>query len=80
LNFAASMLKAIIQIGLLIFFLAVFFYTRMGMPVQDIFLRSIVLFLVATILITIAALIFFKSVNKISTGTEEEISDNHNRK
>ena len=72
--------KAIIQIGLLIFFLAVFFFTRMGMPIQDILLRSTILFLAATILITVVALIFFRSVNNISSDSSEEITENSDRK
>lgn len=79
-EFYIGMHKTIIQIGLLIFFLAVFFFTRMGMPIQDILLRSLVLFLAATILLSIIILIFYKSINKMSSNSDEDFSDNLDRK
>ncbi len=73
-EFCTGMHKTIMQIGLLIFFLAVFFFTRMGMPIQDILIRSVVLFLAATILLSIIVLIFYRSVNKVSSDSDENFS------
>ncbi len=60
------MQKVIIQIGLLFFFLAVIFFAKMGLPLQDILLRSVVVFLALTILLSVVALIFVRLLHKTS--------------
>ncbi|MFZ0452505.1 MAG: hypothetical protein WCE54_10910 [Ignavibacteriaceae bacterium] len=60
------MQKIIIQIGLLFFFLAVIFFAKMGLPIQDVLLRSIILFLALTILISAVTLIFVRLLHKTS--------------
>jgi len=60
------MQKVIIQIGLLFFFLAVIFFAKMGLPLQDILLRSVILFLALTILLSVVTLIFVKLLHKTS--------------
>jgi len=67
--------KIILQIGLLVFFLGVLFFTRMGLPLQDILIRSVVLSLAITILISVIVIMFLRSVKKIS-GITNEFSDN----
>ena len=60
------MQKVIIQIGLLIFFLAVIFFTKMGLPLKDILIRAGVLFFALTILLSVVTIIFMKQINKTS--------------
>ncbi len=72
--------KIIINIGLLVFFLAIIFFTRMGLPLQDILLRSIILFLVLTILMSFIASLFLKSVRSLSTDLTNENSENQDGK
>jgi uncharacterized membrane protein YhhN len=70
------MQKIIIQIGLLVFFLAVLFFTRLGLPLQDILIRSTVMFFALTIILSVIAIIFLKSAKKVSSGLNDEYSDN----
>lgn len=60
------MQKVILQIGLLFFFLAVIFFAKMGLPLQEILLRSIILFLALTILLSVVTLIVVKLLQKTS--------------
>ncbi|HSP87902.1 MAG TPA: hypothetical protein VLN45_07195 [Ignavibacteriaceae bacterium] len=56
--------KIIVQIGLLVFFPGVLFFTRMGLSLQDILIRLIIASLVLIILLSVIELIFLKSANK----------------
>jgi hypothetical protein len=60
------MQKVIIQIGLLFFFLAVIFFAKMGLPLEDILLRSLIVFLALTILLSVVTLIFMRLIQKSS--------------
>jgi hypothetical protein len=60
------MQKVIIQIGLLFFFLAVIFFAKMGLPLQDILLRAGILFFVLTIMLSVVTLIFMRLLNRSS--------------
>ncbi len=60
------MQKVIIQIGLLFFFLAVIFFAKMGLQLQDILLRAGVLFFALTIMLSVVTLIFMRLLNKSS--------------
>ncbi len=60
------MQKVIIQIGLLFFFLAVIFFAKTGLPLQDILLRAFILFFALTIMISAVTLIFMKLLHKSS--------------
>jgi uncharacterized membrane protein YhhN len=71
--------KVILQIGLLVFFLGVLFFTRMGLPLQDILFRSVILFLALTIIMSVIAIMFLKSLKKISPGMTNEFSENPDR-
>jgi hypothetical protein len=68
--------KIIVQIGLLVFFLGVLFFTRMGLSIQDILIRSVVASLALTILLSVIAIMFLKSANKMSSGINNEFSEN----
>ncbi len=60
------MKKIIFNVGLLIFFLSIIFFSQQGMLVQDVLIKSFVIFFVVTFMLTILALTFIKAVNKIS--------------
>ncbi len=60
------MKKIIFNVGLLIFFVSVIFFSQQGMLVQDVLIKSFVIFFVVTFMLTILALTFIKAVNKIS--------------
>ncbi|MCB0747059.1 MAG: hypothetical protein KDC52_17115 [Ignavibacteriae bacterium] len=58
--------KIILNIGLLLFFLSVIIFSQQGMLVQDVLLKSFIIFFVATLMLTILALSFIKAINKAS--------------
>lgn len=72
--------KIIIKFGLLVFFLAVIFFSRIGIPVQDVVFRSFLIFIVVTVMISLIALLFTRSVNKISRDKQKDLSQNLSRK
>jgi membrane protein implicated in regulation of membrane protease activity len=72
--------KIIIKFGLLVFFLAVIFFSRIGIPVQDVVFRSFLVFIVVTVMISLIALLFTRSVNKISRDKQKDLSQNLSRK
>lgn len=68
--------KIILQFGLLVFFLAVIFFSQRGIPFQDILIKSFMIFIVLTIMLSIAAIMFMKSINKSSIEKNKELSQN----
>jgi hypothetical protein len=60
------MKKIIFNVGLLVIFVSLIVFSQQGMLVQDILLKSFIIFFVVTLMLTILALTFIKAVNKIS--------------
>ncbi len=58
--------KIILNVGLLIFFLSLIIFSQQGMLVEDVLLKSFIVFFVATLMLTILALSFIKAINKTS--------------
>lgn len=58
--------KIILNIGLLIFFLSIIVFSQQGMLVEDVLLKSFIIFFVATLMLTILALSFIRAINKTS--------------
>lgn len=58
--------KIILNVGLLIFFISIIIFSQQGMLVEDILLKSFIIFFVATLMLTILALTFIRAINKIS--------------
>lgn len=56
--------KIVLRIGLLIFFLSVIFFSQRGIPVWDVLLRSFVIFVVFTIMISMLAIAFMRALKK----------------
>lgn len=67
--------KIILQVGLLIFCLAIIFFSRIGLSAQEVLLRSFVIFIVLAIMLSIIMLIVLKSINQISLEKSREISE-----
>jgi multisubunit Na+/H+ antiporter MnhC subunit len=73
--------KIVIRFGLLAFFLAVIYFTQREMSVSDVLLRSFVLFLVITVMVSIFVLAFMKAINKNEdTKRFKDIPDDLSRK
>ena len=58
--------KIILNIGLLIFFFSIIIFSQQGMLVEDILLKSFIIFFVATLMLTVLALSFIRAINKTS--------------
>ena len=68
--------KIVLQIGLLSFFIAIIFFAQRELPVEQILLRSFMLFIFVTIMLSIIALLIIKSVNKRSYKKKDELVQN----
>ncbi|MGE5399267.1 MAG: hypothetical protein ACM3S2_02625 [Ignavibacteriales bacterium] len=71
--------KIIVHIGLLVFFISVIFFGQKGMAFQDILIRSLVLFVASTIMMSLIYLVFVRSINKASVSKRNSFSDNIGR-
>ena len=56
--------KIILNVGLLIFFISIIIFSQQGMLVEDILLKSFIIFFVATLMLTVLALSFIRAINK----------------
>jgi hypothetical protein len=65
--------KIVLRIGLLIFCLSIVFFAQQGLPIEDVIIRSLVIFIFLTIMITIFVLIFMKSINQTALKKKKEI-------
>jgi len=71
--------KIVLQFGLLIFSISVIYYSSREIPVTDILLRSMIIFLAFTMLTGIVTLIFMKSINKASFNKAKETNLHFNK-
>jgi hypothetical protein len=68
--------KIVLQFGLLIFFLSIFFFSQEGMGVVQSLLRSFVIFAVVTSMCSVLAIVFIRSINKSATKQDRDIEKN----
>ncbi|HMN16823.1 MAG: hypothetical protein HND40_11825 [Ignavibacteriota bacterium] len=61
--------KILIQFGLLVFCFALIFFSQRGMPLQDVVLKSFIVFVAFTIVLSVVVLFVLKMVNKNETLT-----------
>lgn len=71
--------KIIVQIGLLVFFISVIFFVQKNLAIQDVLIRSLVLFVASTIMLSLLYLVFVKSINKMAVSKRKSFSDNIGR-
>lgn len=73
--------KIVIRFGLLFFFLAVIYFTQREMSVSDVLLRSFVLFMVITVMVSVFVIAFMKAINKTDNHKNfKDIPDDLSRK
>ena len=72
--------KIILNFGLLVFCLSVIFFSRVGLPIQDVLFRSFLIFVSLTVMLSVVVIIFIKAVNKVSFEKKNEITNNKIRK
>lgn len=61
--------KVLLQFGLLIFCFALIFFSQRGMPLQAVVIKSFIVFITLTIVMSIVALFILKIINKNETLT-----------
>ena len=66
--------KIILNIGLLLFFISLIIFSQQGLLVEDILLRSFIIFFIATVMLTILALSFIKAINKVSNDKHKNFT------
>ena len=64
-----KMNKILIQFGLLIFCFFFFFFSQRGMPLQDVVMKSFIVFITLTIVLSVVVLFVFRMINKSETLT-----------
>ncbi len=64
--------KIILNVGLLIFFLSLIIFSQQGMLVEDVLIKSFIIFFVATLMLTVLALSFIKAINKTSIEKQKK--------
>lgn len=67
--------KIILHFGLLVFFLSVIFFSQRGMPLEDVILKSFVIFIVLTIMLNVVAIIFIRSINKTASDKNKKLQE-----
>lgn len=65
--------KIVLKIGLLIFCLSIVFFAQQGMPIQEVIIRSLIVFVFLTIMISIFVLVFMKSINHATLRKNKEL-------
>lgn len=65
--------KLVLNIGLLIFCFSIIFFSQRQLPVTEILFKSLIIFIITTVLLSIGAYILIKSF-------ESNDEDNHNDK
>lgn len=58
--------KIIMQFGLLVFFLSIVFFIQREIQIIEVLIRSAIVSVVLTIMITLLALAFIKAINKVA--------------
>jgi len=56
--------KILIQFGLLIFCFSLIFFSQRGMPLQDVVMKSFIVFIALTIVLSVVVLFVFRMINK----------------
>ncbi|MBU1101667.1 MAG: hypothetical protein KKA84_14805 [Bacteroidetes bacterium] len=65
--------KIVLHIGLLIFCLSIVFFAQQGLPAQDVLLKSFVVFVFLTVMISILAIIFLRSINQAALKKNKDV-------
>ncbi len=68
--------KIVMQIGLLVLCIAIIFFAQRGLPVEQILLRSVMVFIFVTIMLSIIAILIVKSVSKTTHKKKDELVQN----
>lgn len=67
--------KIIFQIGLLVFFFSIIYFTQKGIGVEKILLNSFMIFILLTVLLSLIIIGLIKSINKNSFDKINSLSN-----
>ncbi len=68
--------KIILQFGLLVFFLSIFFFSQEGKDIGQSLLKSFMIFAVVTAMGSIFMIVFIRSINKSSRKPSQSLEKN----
>lgn len=64
--------KIITSFGLLVFFISVIIFAEKGMPILDVMVRSLSIYVVVTLMFGLSTLAFIKAINKTSSKKRDQ--------
>lgn len=67
--------KIVLQFGLLVFFFSIIFFTQKGLPIENVLLNSIAIFILLTTMLSLLLIGLIKAINKNSIDKLEEMSE-----
>jgi len=69
--------KIVVQVGLLVFFLSVIFFAQRSLPIEQVLLRSFLVFVFVTIMLALLSIIIIKSINKaLNKKQQDDLAQN----
>lgn len=69
--------KIVLYFGLLVFCISIIIFSQQDLQIVDVLLRSLVVFIVVTIMLSILAIAFLKAINKASVNKEKHFNENN---
>ena len=72
--------KIILHVGLLIFILSIVFFSRMDIAIEEILLRSFLVFFLLTFMLGVITILFMKSISKTTSNKNRESAQPIERK
>ncbi|MBN1301129.1 MAG: hypothetical protein JW995_07915 [Melioribacteraceae bacterium] len=68
--------RIVLNIGLLLFFLAIVFFSQRQLPFYDVLLKSFAIFVFSTGMLAVVGIVFIRSINKKALSKTNNITDN----
>ncbi len=68
--------KIVLNFGLLVFFVSIVIYSQQGLTIEEILLRSFVIFVLVTVMFGILVITFLKAINRASLEKGKNLKDN----
>ncbi|QQS35496.1 MAG: hypothetical protein IPM56_14770 [Ignavibacteriales bacterium] len=65
--------KIVLHFGLLVFFLTIIFFSQKGEPLEGILLKSTVVFILTTTILSILTLLFMRSITKSTINKQKDL-------
>lgn len=69
--------KIVLYFGLLVFCISIIIFSQQELQIIDVLIRSLAVFIVVTIMLSILAIAFLKAINKASMEKEKHFNENN---